>query len=124
MAGTDAAMIFAYVVFLGFLGLMLSNGGPLILDNPPEAPPDVTSTLAAEIALIHTPDGGLDLVNLLASAFVIPITLVVFVLSELVYLATLIGVTSVAYPWLGVILTAWTAALIYVLLGRVPLVGK
>jgi hypothetical protein len=122
MSSTEVSVIFSYVLFIGFIGFVFAMGGPTMLENAP-APP--VSPNYAILFSITSPNPLLGALELIAASFFAIIEMIVFVIAGMVYFVTLLGVTSIAYPWLGVLIGAYTAAVLYIVAGMAkPFGGK
>lgn len=111
MAEADM-IIFSYVLFIGFIGFLASMGGPGLLAGAPAAPaaPDISGLLA-----LTAPGGsGLDWI---AAIILIPIQVILFGLSELVYFVSLIAITAIAFPFLGIVIAAFSVVVIMAVIG-------
>ena len=89
--GSEYKVIASYVIFLSVLGLFVSLGAKQILTNPPAAP---TAPEAPN--------------NVLDALF--------WVGNNVGYFFSLMIVTSIEYPFLAVITTAYTVVFIYMML--------
>ena len=90
MADSEFGILFGYVLFIGLLGLFADWGSGYILNNAPVRP--------------AAPPNG---------CWVCFLTFPVF---QLAYFILLVGVTAIAYPWLGALLTAYSVVVLYMII--------
>jgi hypothetical protein len=88
---TEYAVIMFYIVFIGMLTFFVGLGAESILQNVPEKPTFPTSS----------PD---------------PLTFLLFVFANIGYYLKILAITSVAYPFLGVFLFAFSVVILYIIL--------
>jgi hypothetical protein len=89
----EYSIILGYVVFVGFLALLVGYAGESLFENAPSAPVFPTEATSWDYLL--------------------------FPLSNLAYFFGLMGLTAITYPILGIVLFGYSIVFLYIVMGLI-----
>ncbi|MCX6820642.1 MAG: hypothetical protein NT016_01715 [Candidatus Aenigmarchaeota archaeon] len=122
-SGSESSYIFGFLIFIGFLVAIVAAGAPTILASVPAAPAlpafPTSSGTWLPISGVDWGTAFIDFVTDIIIGVLYLFELALWSMTEIWYFVELVGITAVAYPVAGVVITAFGGVVLFAVIGTV-----